>query len=74
MPTVQATKPKKKRKVKWGGKRPNSGRHKILTPCPWCKVPFGVRDLQKHITDCKVRANGEKSGNAPVRQAGARKK
>lgn len=26
---------------------------KVLRPCPKCEIPFGARELRKHIPTCK---------------------
>lgn len=34
---------------------PAGGRPKVLTPCPYCKKQFGVRDLTAHKPHCPKR-------------------
>jgi len=39
-----------------------AGRKKTLTPCPWCRVEFGARDLRGHLPVCGKRKKKTERG------------
>jgi len=34
---------------------PGGGRKKILSPCPFCRLKFGIAEMRSHITHCPKR-------------------
>jgi hypothetical protein len=39
-----------------GGARPNAGRKKLLSPCPYCHKEFGAVDLRSHLPQCRKKS------------------